>query len=80
MTTGNVNKDLSPMPADEDAARRIAVPFLVINLAQILAGYWTVVECNDAQESGYAEVSPPALWHRTVEHETAREPFGGGDS
>jgi hypothetical protein len=52
-----------------EAARRVNVPFLVIDIAQTEAGSWIVIECNDAQESGYAGVSPFALWQRIVELE-----------
>jgi hypothetical protein len=55
----------------EEAARRVAVPFLVIDLAQTTEGRWIVIECNDAQESGYAGVSPIGLWQRIVDYEKA---------
>jgi hypothetical protein len=45
------------------AARLIDVPFLVVDIAQTRAGEWIVIECNDGQESGYAGVSPIALWN-----------------
>ncbi|HEY1065335.1 MAG TPA: ATP-grasp domain-containing protein, partial [Pirellulales bacterium] len=50
----------------ELAATRIDCPFLVVDLAQTLDGRWIVIECNDGQESGYAGVSPFALWHEIV--------------
>jgi hypothetical protein len=53
----------------EEAARRIAVPFLVIDLAQTAEGRWIVIECNDAQESGYAGVSAIGLWQKIVDYE-----------
>ncbi len=52
-----------------EAARRVAVPFLVVDMAQTTAGRWLVIECNDGQESGYAGVSPLALWQRVIEIE-----------
>lgn len=55
----------------EEAARRVAVPFLVIDLAQLVDGRWIVIECNDAQESGYAGVSPIGLWQKIVDYEKA---------
>jgi hypothetical protein len=36
--------------------------FLVIDLAMTEEGRWIVIECNDGMESGYAGVSPFALW------------------
>ncbi|MES2638952.1 MAG: ATP-grasp domain-containing protein [Myxococcota bacterium] len=46
----------------EEAARRVAVPFLVVDVAQAATGEWLVIECNDAQEASYAGVVPLALW------------------
>ncbi|QDU93647.1 ATP-grasp domain-containing protein [Lignipirellula cremea] len=46
-----------------DAAARVDCPFLVVDMAQTVEGQWIVIECNDAQESGYAGVSPFALWN-----------------
>lgn len=53
-----------------EAARRLNVPFLVVDIAQTEAGKWIIIECNDGQESGYAGVSPFALWQNIVELET----------
>lgn len=50
-----------------EAAKRVDVPFLVVDIAQTNSGQWIVIECNDAQESGYAGVSPFALWQTIVE-------------
>ena len=49
-----------------EAARRINVAFLVVDVAQRTDGEWIVIECNDGQESGYAGVSPFALWQEVV--------------
>lgn len=48
------------------AARRLHVPFLVVDFAQTRAGDWIVIECNDAQESGYAGVVPYELWRQIL--------------
>lgn len=50
-----------------EAARRLKVPFLVIDLAQTVSGKWIIIECNDGQESGYAGVQPRAMWNRIME-------------
>jgi hypothetical protein len=55
-----------------EAAHAVAVPFLVVDIAQTKTGQWIVIECNDGQESGYAGVSPFALWSRLLELERAR--------
>lgn len=44
------------------AARRLDIPFLVIDIAKTVQGEWIVIECNDAQESGYTGISPHMLW------------------
>ncbi|WP_275902257.1 ATP-grasp domain-containing protein [Myxococcus vastator] len=55
-----------------EVARRLDVPFLVVDVAQEVSGRWIVIECNDGQESGYAGISPFALWQAIldVERET----------
>jgi hypothetical protein len=70
--------ELSPAERDAclavagEAARRIAVPFLVVDLAQATDGRWIVIESNDAQESGYAGVPPLVLWRKVMEIERKR--------
>lgn len=53
----------------ERAAARLDVPFLVVDVAQADDGTWLVIEPNDAQESGYAGVSPIALWSAILARE-----------
>jgi hypothetical protein len=57
-----------------EAARRLSVPFLVVDVAQEVTGRWLVIECNDGQESGYAGLSPFTLWQNIVTAERARRP------
>lgn len=49
-----------------EAARRVGVPFLVVDVAQDAEGRWWVVECNDGQESGMAGVSALAVWQNII--------------
>lgn len=49
------------------AAQRLGVPFLVIDFAKTRNGQWIIIECNDAQESGYAGVQPQLLWRNILE-------------
>ena len=49
------------------AASRLEVPFLVVDFAKTMDGRWIVIECNDAQESGYAGVTPLLLWRRVLD-------------
>jgi hypothetical protein len=51
----------------EDAAKRLQVPFLVVDFAKTLDGRWIVIECNDAQESGYAAIRAANLWRNVLE-------------
>ena len=55
-----------------EAARRVNVPFLVVDLAQTESGRWLVIECNDGQESGYAGVSPIGLWQTILDYEKVK--------
>jgi hypothetical protein len=50
----------------------VAVPFLVVDIAQAADGRWLVIECNDGQESGYAACTPIALWQRVLDLEARR--------
>ena len=52
-----------------EAALRVSVPFVVVDVAQAIDGRWLVIECNDGQESGYAGASPFGLWQRIVDAE-----------
>ena len=51
------------------AALRINLPFVVIDVAQSITGEWIVIEFNDAQESGYAAMSPFGLWQNLIDEE-----------
>ncbi|MCA9701651.1 MAG: ATP-grasp domain-containing protein, partial [Myxococcales bacterium] len=72
-------RDYGLSPAEErsavaiagEAARRVDVPFVVIDVAQQIDGTWIVIECNDGQESGYAGVSPFAMWQTIARVEAA---------
>jgi hypothetical protein len=50
----------------QEAATRLDVPFLVIDIAQTIDGRWIVIECNDGQESGYAGASPLGIWQNII--------------
>lgn len=50
-----------------EAARRVNVPFLVVDFAKTRAGRWIVIECNDAQESGYAAIPPQVVWRNILD-------------
>lgn len=50
----------------QQAAQRLALPFLVVDVAQRHDGAWIVIEVNDGQESGYAGIAPIALWQHIL--------------
>ncbi len=50
----------------KQAAERIGVPFLVVDFAKTADDRWIVIECNDAQESGYVGIPPQALWQQVL--------------
>ncbi len=56
-----------------DAAARLDVAFLVVDVAQSLDGRWIVIECNDGQESGFAGASPLGLWQEVIRIEMTGE-------
>jgi hypothetical protein len=55
-----------------EAAKRLPVAFLVVDVAQTVDGRWIVIECNDGQESGYAGVNALQMWRRMIDIERAR--------
>lgn len=55
-----------------DAARRLDVPFLGVDVAKQKNGCWTVIEVNDAQDCGYTGVRPLPMWQAIVEIEKRR--------
>ena len=48
------------------AARRLAVPFVVIGVAEAEDGRWWVIEPNDGQDSGYAGLSALPMWRNIL--------------
>lgn len=50
-----------------EAARRVGVQFLVVDVAQTATGEWLVIECNDGQDAGHAGITPLFMWRRIVE-------------
>lgn len=51
----------------QEAASRLTIPFLVIDIAKTIDGQWIIIECNDAQESGYSSISPQVLWQNILD-------------
>ncbi|MEZ0297887.1 MAG: ATP-grasp domain-containing protein [Candidatus Methylacidiphilales bacterium] len=47
-----------------EASRRLAVPFVTVDIGQCEDGAWIVIECGDAQFSGLSQISPLQLWNR----------------
>jgi len=66
--------------AEQSAALQVArhavdalgCTFLVVDLAQRSDGDWTIIECNDGMESGYAGASPFAIWQNIIACESGR--------
>ncbi len=48
------------------AAERLGVVFAAIDLAKTASGQWIIIEVNDGQESGFAELNPISLWNRVI--------------
>jgi hypothetical protein len=45
-----------------EAARRLRVPFLIVDVAQQESGEWLVIEVGDAQFAGLSQVPPLRMW------------------
>jgi hypothetical protein len=54
------------------AAAALNCAFLVVDVAQTADGRWIVIEVNDGMESGYAGISPFALWQTVLDCEASR--------
>lgn len=53
----------------QSAVQILNVPFIAVDLALTKDGNWIIIECNDAQESGYCGVRPFNLWKNIIEIE-----------
>jgi hypothetical protein len=58
----SAKEELEALSIAQEAANRLKIPFLVVDVAQRVDGKWIVIEVNDGQESGYAGNSPFKLW------------------
>ncbi len=65
----HLEEEKAALAIAQAAALRLNLPFVVIDVAQTITGEWIVIECNDAQESGYVAVSPFALWQSLIDEE-----------
>lgn len=50
-----------------EAARRLGVAMLCVDVAQCADGRWIIIEVNDGQRSGYAGVPRIAMWRAIVD-------------
>jgi hypothetical protein len=67
--TWTKSEEQAALAVAAEAAGRLTIPFLVVDVAQTQDGAWIVIEVNDGQESGYAGIAPVALWQRIVDIE-----------
>ncbi len=49
-----------------EAARRLQVPYLAVDIGQLENGNWIIIEVGDAQFAGLSCNEPLALWNRLV--------------
>ncbi|HEY2342192.1 MAG TPA: ATP-grasp domain-containing protein [Chthoniobacteraceae bacterium] len=59
----------------EEAARRLELPFVGIDVAKCRDGRWIIIEINDAQECGYTGIKPLPMWQKIVDIERSNQ-FG----
>jgi hypothetical protein len=69
--TWTQTEELSALGVARAAAIKLELAFVVIDVAQKTDGEWIVIECNDAQESGYGAISPFTLWQNLIQVERA---------
>jgi hypothetical protein len=66
-------KDLTATESEQvqgvalEAARRLKVPYIAIDVGQLEDGSWMVIETGDAQFSGISSIPPLKLWHRIAQ-------------
>lgn len=58
----------------EEVSTIVDVPFLVVDVAKKTDGDWIVIELNDGQESGYADVNKLQLWQNIIDIENRENP------
>lgn len=63
------NEEREALKVAQLAALRLQADFIAIDLAFTQKGEWIIIECNDAQESGYCGVNPVRLWRKILEIE-----------
>jgi len=49
-----------------DAASRLKVPFLAVDIGQLESGQWIVIEVGDGQFSGYSKIPVLRLWNQIL--------------
>lgn len=63
------NEEKRAIEVASSAVQLLNVPFIAIDLALTKDDSWIIIECNDAQESGYCGVRPLVLWKNIVDIE-----------
>lgn len=67
--TWTIEQENEALAIAQKAAQILDVPFLAIDVALTSTGKWIIIECNDAQESGYCGAKPMLLWKKILEKE-----------
>lgn len=57
----------------QKAIDKLNIPFIAIDVALTANNNWIIIECNDAQESGYCGVNPFLLWQNIIAIEKAND-------
>jgi hypothetical protein len=73
---------LKPLASEEEtavlelareAAKRLAVPYVTIDIGQLQEGQWIVIEAGDAQFSGISQIPPLKLWNALREIDASHQ-------
>lgn len=65
----NENEKTDAINVAKQVAMALPVPFLVVDIGQRTDGQWIVIEVNDGQDCGYADMNPLQLWKNIIDAE-----------
>ena len=68
--TWSKEEEETALKVAHSAVKLLDIPFLAIDLALTINNEWIIIECNDAQESGYCGVNPMQLWRNIIRIES----------
>lgn len=77
LTKLTVTEERSVIALAQEAARRLDVPFMAVDVAQTEAGEWIVIEIGDGQFCGVTQMSPVVFWRNLKRIIESQSPVAG---